>query len=100
MRVLSILLAMVLVMFCSMPADAATTKHVYNSGIVSSFGNNQISIGSGTYTLRPEVTVVLVVKDSTGAHYQRKGSLSDVSTGKRVHLKSRGVMVYEIVVER
>jgi len=74
--------------------------HVYNSGIVSYFGNKQITIDSGTYTLRPDVTVVLIVKEGNGAYYQRQGRLSDISTGKRVHLKSRGVMVYEIEVER
>lgn len=91
---------MVVILAGILPAYAEKTRHVYNAGIVSSFGNNQITIGNGTYTLRPEVTVVLVEKDGKGAHYQRKGRLSDVSVGKNVHLKSRGVMVYEIVVER
>jgi len=73
--------------------------HVYNSGIVSYFGNKQITIENGTYTLRPEVTVVLLVKDASGAYYKQPGRLSDISTGKLVHLKSRGKMVYEIEVE-
>ncbi len=100
MSVLSTVLAMVIVLFCSMPVNAAKTRHVYNTGVVSSFANNQITIESGTYMLRPDVSVVLIVKQGNGAHYQRPGRLYDVSTGKRVHLKSRGVMVYEIVVER
>jgi len=100
MRVLSTVCAIVLMLLCPLPANAEKTRHVYNAGIVSYFGNNQITIGSGTYTLRPDVSVVLIVKEGNGAHYQRRGRLSDVSTGKRVHLKSRGVMVYEIVVER
>ena len=101
MSVMSTVLAMVILLFCSMPVNAAKKHHhVYNSGIVSYFGNKQITIDSGTYTLRPDVTVVLIVKEGNGAYYQRQGRLSDISTGKRVHLKSRGVMVYEIVVER
>jgi len=101
MSVMSTVLAMVILLFCSMPVNAAKKHHhVYNSGIVSYFGNKQITIDSGTYTLRPDVTVVLIVKEGNGAYYQRQGRLSDISTGKRVHLKSRGVMVYEIEVER
>ena len=101
MSVMSTVLAMVILLFCSMPVNAAKKHHhVYNTGIVSYFGNKQITIDSGTYTLRPDVTVVLIVKEGNGAYYQRQGRLSDVSTGKRVHLKSRGVMVYEIEVER
>lgn len=101
MSVMSTVLAMIILLFCSMPVNAAKKHHhVYNSGIVSYFGNKQITIDSGTYTLRPDVTVVLIVKEGNGAYYQRQGRLSDVSTGKRVHLKSRGVMVYEIEVER
>jgi len=100
MKLISTVLAMIILLFCSMPVNAAKKHHhVYNSGIVSYFGNKQITIENGTYTLRPEVTVVLLVKDASGAYYKQPGRLSDISTGKLVHLKSRGKMVYEIEVE-
>lgn len=100
MRAQTAVCVMLFMLFCSVSAKAASAKHVYNSGVVSSFGNNQISIDNGTYSLRPDVTVVLIVREGNGAHYRRPGRLSDLSTGKRVHLKSRGSMVYEIEVER
>ncbi|CAH2030123.1 hypothetical protein [Trichlorobacter ammonificans] len=99
MRIVILALASLLIMDAA-PANAATTRHVYQSGVVASIGNNQITIGDEAYQLRPEVTVVLIVREANGAFYQRKGRLSDVSTGKKVHLKTRGRMVYEIEVER
>jgi hypothetical protein len=86
--------------FSSITADAATTRHKYNMGTVSYFGNNQVVIESGTYTMMPKVKVIRIVKESSGAYYERKGSLSDVGVGKRVNLKAIGKRVSEIVVER
>lgn len=100
MRTVHIILIVLLLTLGVLPANAATTRHKYHAGTVSYLGNNQVVLESGTYTLVPEVKVVLITKESNGAHYERKGSLSDVSTGKRVSLKAIGRMVSEIVVER
>lgn len=91
---------LLLLIFSSITANAATTKHKYNMGTVSYFGNNQVVIESGTYTLVPNVKVIRMVKESSGAYYERKGSLADVSVGKLVNLKAIGRTVSEIVVER
>lgn len=91
---------LLLLIFNSITANAATTRHKYNMGIISYFGNNQVVIESGTYTLAPNVKVIRIVMESSGAYYERKGSLSDVSVGKRVNLKAIGRTVSEIVVER
>ena len=86
--------------FAATPANAARIHHKYHMGTVSSFANNQVVIESGVYTLRPDVKVVRIEKESNGARYERKGRLSDVGVGKRVNLKAVGRTVSEIVVER
>lgn len=100
MRAVFLYSLLLLLLFSFIPANAATTRHKYNMGIISYFGNNQVVIENGTYTLLPNVKVIRIVKESSGAYYERKGSLSDVSVGKRVNLKAVGRTVSEIVVER
>lgn len=89
--------------FCSLFGGAAShagPHHTYVSGVVQRLDNGQVAIAAGTYTLLPGVTVVRLERESNGAHYQRKGSLSDVRPGDRVYLKTFGRKVAQIEVER
>lgn len=82
------------------PSAYARPHHVYLSGIVQSFGGNQISLGAGSYILAKDVTVVRLESHGNGVHYQRKGTLSDVRTGSKVYIKVLGRKVLQIEVER
>lgn len=95
-----ILISVLLVMSTVCPLNAAIKQHKYHTGVVSFIDASQVIIDGVAFTLKPQVKFVLIVKDSTGARYERTGSQADVSVGKRVYLKAVGSMVYEIVVER
>ncbi|GEM_PF-3129528 len=100
MRMIIFLVMVFLISVELTPSNATKIPHKYDSGILSGFSNNQVTIESGTYTLRSDVKIVLIVKESNGARYERKGSLSDVTIGKRVYLKTVGRTVSEILIER
>ncbi|NJD37136.1 MAG: hypothetical protein FIA89_02260 [Geobacter sp.] len=82
------------------PSAYAKPHHIYLSGIVQSFGGNQISLEAGSYILSKDVTVIRLENHGNGVHYQRQGTLSDVRPGSKVYIKVLGRKVLQIEVER
>lgn len=93
-----LLLGLLGVLLCAVSLNAAT-YHVYFTGIVTSFGNNEINVNNKRYILAPKVTVLFQDKQK-GSYYEKKGSLSDIRIGQPVIVKAEGSSAHEILIER
>ena len=86
------------VLFLSASLSAAS-YHVYMTGYVASYGNNQLIVGKKRFILTPGVTVAFHDRRN-GSYIVVKGKLSDVRVGQPVVVKAEGSSAYEILIER
>jgi hypothetical protein len=86
------------VLLYSVPLNA-NTFHVYVSGNVTSFGNNEMTVDKRRFLLSSNVRVAFHDKKN-GSYFESKGKLSDVKVGQPVIIKAEGSAAHEILIER
>lgn len=89
-------------LFLVLSINAWAFGHRYDTGRLSeiSLSSNYVVMSGKAYRLRPNVKVILKVKER-GAYYEKAGRLSDLRVGEKVFLKVYGPNdVLEIEVMR
>jgi len=90
----------IVVVLLSASINAWATSHRYDTGTIASISDKEILMAGKVYKVTKGIKVIFKTKDSKGAVYERKGSLSGLRVGEQAFLKVTGYDILEIEVLR
>lgn len=94
------LVLIVLQIFLLGIVNAWAGSHRYDTGIMTAISDKVIVMSGKSYRILPQTTVVIKTKNTQGAYYEHRGSLSNLRIGEKMFLKVTGYNILEVEVLR